>query len=255
MRIYDSHCHLDDSAYDADRAELLQRAEEAGVARVLNPGYDIRSSTDALAMATSYEMVRGAVGIHPQKGEEHNRESYCLLEELAVTGKPAAIGEIGLDYYWMKSPKQAQHEAFVWQLELAERLSLPVIVHSRDAAQETFDIVKAYRHKLAGLIMHCYSGSWDMALEYVKLGCLLSLAGPVTFKNARKAHEVAAKVPLSHLLTETDGPYLAPEPHRGKRNEPGYTRIVVERIAEIRGLEVEAVAEATYENAAKIFGE
>lgn len=255
MRIFDSHCHLDDSAYDGDRAEVLIKAEAAGVARILNPGYDIKSSTDALAMAASYDMVSAAVGIHPQKGEEHNKESYALLEALGAEGKPAAIGEIGLDYYWMKSPKEAQHEAFIWQLELAERLNLPVIVHSRDAAQETFDIVKAYRHKLVGLIMHCYSGSWEMALEYVKLGCLISLGGPVTFKNARKSHEVAEKVPLTHLLAETDGPYLAPEPHRGKRNEPGYTRLVVERIAEIKGLEAEAVAEATYLNAAKLLGE
>lgn len=255
MRIFDSHCHLDDSAYDGDRAEVLIKAEAAGVARILNPGYDIKSSTDALTMAASYDMVSAAVGIHPQKGEEHNKESYALLEALGAEGKPAAIGEIGLDYYWMKSPKEAQHEAFIWQLELAERLNLPVIVHSRDAAQETFDIVKAYRHKLVGLIMHCYSGSWEMALEYVKLGCLISLGGPVTFKNARKSHEVAEKVPLTHLLAETDGPYLAPEPHRGKRNEPGYTRLVVERIAEIKGLEAEAVAEATYLNAAKLLGE
>lgn len=255
MRIYDSHCHLDDSAYDVDRTEVLQRAEAAGVTRILNPGYDIKSSTDALAMAASYGMVRAAVGIHPQKGEEHNKESYAALGALAEAGKPAAIGEIGLDYYWMKSSKEAQYEAFVWQLDLAERLGLPAIVHSRDAAQETFDIVKAYRHKLVGLIMHCYSGSWEMALEYVKLGCLVSLAGPVTFRNARKSHEVAAKVPMSHLLAETDGPYLAPEPYRGKRNEPGYTRLVVERIAGIRGLEAEAVADATYVNAAKILGE
>ncbi len=255
MRIYDSHCHLDDSAYDKDRMEVLQRAEAAGVARILDPGYDIKSSTDALAMAVSTGMVRAAVGIHPQKGEEHNKESYALLEELAAVGKPAAIGEIGLDYYWMKSPKEAQHEAFIWQLELASELGLPVIVHSRDAAQETFDIVKAYRQKLIGLIMHCYSGSWEMALEYVKLGCLVSLGGPVTFKNARRAHEVAGKVPLSHFLAETDGPYLAPEPHRGKRNEPGYTRLVIERIAEIKGLEAEAVAEATYRSAANLLGE
>ena len=255
MRIYDSHCHLDDDAYAKDRAEVLRRAEEAGVARILNPGYDIKSSTDALAMAASYGMVRAAVGIHPQKGEEHNKQSYALLEELAASGKPAAIGEIGLDYYWMKSPKEAQHEAFVWQLGLAAGLGLPVIVHSRDASQETFDIVKEHRHKLPGLIMHCYSGSWEMALEYVKLGCLVSLGGPVTFKNARKAHEVAGKVPLSHLLAETDGPYLAPEPHRGKRNEPGYVRLVVERIAGIKNLEAEAVAEATYLNASKLLGE
>lgn len=255
MRIYDSHCHLDDNAYDKDRAEVLKRAEESAVTRILNPGYDVKSSTDALAIATAYKMVRAAVGIHPQKGEEHNKESYALLEELAASGKPAAIGEIGLDYYWMKSPKEAQYEAFIWQLELAARLGLPAIIHSRDAAQETFDIVRQNRHKLPGLIMHCYSGSWEMALEYVKLGCLVSLGGPVTFKNARKSHEVAEKVPIAHLLAETDGPYLAPEPHRGKRNEPGYTRLVVERIAEIKGMEAEEVAEATYLNAARLLGD
>lgn len=255
MRIYDSHCHLNDEAYDVDRADVLARAKKLGVERILNPGYDLKSSMDALGMAKKHPSVRAASGIHPQKGEEHNLGSYENLEALVAVAKPSAIGEIGLDYYWMKSSKEAQHEAFLWQLGLAARMALPVIVHSRDAAQETFEIVKANRMRLPGLIMHCYSGSWQMAMDYVRLGCMVSLAGPVTFKNARKAHEVAEKVPLANLLVETDGPYLAPEPHRGKRNEPAYTRLVVERLAQIKGIETEAVAEATFANAAGFLGE
>ncbi len=254
MEIFDSHCHFDDDAYDRDRSECLERARAAGVARILNPGYDLDSSRKAIEMAESHDCVWAAVGIHPQKGEEHSPQYLEKLEGMAMADKVVAIGEVGLDYYWMKSPKEAQHEAFLWQIGLAERLNLPLIVHSRDASQETFQILKANRHRLPGLIMHCFSGSAEMAVEYVKLGCMISLAGPVTFKNARKAHEVAKEVPLSHLMSETDGPYLAPEPHRGKRNEPSYTRLVVEKMAELKGLPVEEVAAATSENAKRVFG-
>lgn len=254
MRIFDSHCHLDDEAYEADRAECITRAGQWGVDRILNPGYDIESSGRAVQLASLHEIVWAAVGIHPQKGTEHNAESLDGLKGLATLPKVAAIGEIGLDYYWMESPKQAQHEAFLWQLELAGGLDLPVIVHSRDAAYETYQIVKANREKVPGIVMHCYSGSAEMAMDYVKLGCMISLAGPVTFNNAKKAREVALKVPLSSLMVETDGPYLAPMPYRGKRNEPAYTKFVVEKIAEIKGMPPEEVASRTYENAMGFFG-
>lgn len=254
MQIFDSHCHLDDDAYEKDRLECLTRAAAAGVAKVLNPGYDIASSRAAVDLASQYGEVYAAVGIHPQKGEEHNQESLSRLHDLASSAKVVAIGEIGLDYYWMTSPKEAQHEALMYQIALAGRLGLPVIIHTRDASQETFGLIKANRARLPGVLMHCYSGSAEMAAEYVKMGCMISLAGPVTFKNARKTHEVAAKVPLSHLMVETDGPYLAPVPHRGERNEPSYTRLVVEKIAEIRGIPVGEVARTTYDNTMRFFG-
>ena len=254
MRIFDSHCHLDDEAYEPDRAECLLRAGQWGVDRILNPGYDIGSSWRAARLAGLYDGVWAAVGIHPQKGTEHNTASLEGLKELVRLPKVAAIGEIGLDYYWMESPKQAQHDAFVWQLELAGGLGLPVIVHSRDAASETYQIVKANRDKVPGIVMHCYSGSAEMAMDYVKLGCMISLVGPVTFNNAKKAREVAEKVPLSGLMVETDGPYLAPMPYRGKRNEPAYTKYIVEKIAEIKGITAEEVASRTYDNAVRLFG-
>jgi TatD DNase family protein len=252
MKIFDSHCHLDDEAYDIDRDDCIGRAGEQGVIGILNPGYDLSSSLSAIRMAGMYENVWAAVGIHPQKGEEHNPESLESLNELVSQNKVVAIGEIGLDYYWMKSPKQAQHEAFLKQLGIASRLGLPALIHSRDAAQETFDIVREHRKSLPGLVMHCYSGSPEMAIEYVKLDCMISLAGPVTFNNARRAQEVAARIPLSHLLVETDGPYLAPMPHRGKRNEPAYTRLVAEKLALIKGISIEEVAASTYQNTVRL---
>ncbi len=252
MRIFDSHCHLDDEAYEPDRDDCVIRAREQGVVNILNPGYDLVSSEAAIKMAARYEGVWAAVGIHPQKGEEHNAPSLDALVSLAASEKVVAIGEIGLDYYWMKSPKEAQYEALLNQLDLASSLGLPVLIHSRDASQETFEIVKEHRKRLSGLVMHCYSGSAEMAAEYVKLGCLISLGGPVTFNNARRAQEVAAKVPLSSLLVETDGPYLSPMPFRGKRNEPAYTRLVVEKIAAIKGITADEVAEASYENTVKL---
>lgn len=252
MRIFDSHCHLDDEAYEPDRDDCVLRAKEQGVISILNPGYDLSSSEAAIKMAARYDGVWAAVGIHPQKGEEHDALNLKALVPLAASDKVVAIGEIGLDYYWMKSSKEAQHVALLNQLNLASSLGLPVLIHSRDASQETFDIVKEHRKRLPGLVMHCYSGSAEMAAEYVRLGCFISLGGPVTFHNARRAQEVAAKVPLTSLLVETDGPYLSPMPFRGKRNEPAYTRLVVEKIASIKGISAEEMAESSYENALRL---
>jgi len=245
---------MDDDAYEEDRQECLKRAEDAGLTGILNPGYDIASSLAAIDLSAKSDLVWAAIGIHPQKGEEHNPASYDEIAKLAGKFKVVAIGEIGLDYYWMKSPKQAQHEAFLYQIGLAKKAGLPILVHSRDAAQETFDVIRAHRAGLSGVVMHCYSGSHEMATEYVKMDCFISMAGPVTFKNARKAHEVASRIPLSHLLVETDGPYLSPEPFRGKRNEPMYVKFVAEKIAELKGISSEEVAAAACDNTKRLLG-
>ncbi|WFA08503.1 TatD family hydrolase [Tissierella sp. Yu-01] len=251
----DSHAHLDDERFDGDRDNLINSLKDNKIDLVFNIGADIESSKASVELANKYENIYAVVGVHPHDAKDVDKNYLETLRELSKKEKVVAIGEIGLDYYYDNSPRDIQRKAFKEQLNLAKELDLPVVIHTRDAMQETFDILKeaAQDGKLRG-IMHCYSGSVEMAMEYIKLGFYISLGGPVTFKKSKVAKEVAVAVPFDKLLIETDSPYLTPEPYRGKRNEPMFVRYTAEMIAELRGISVEELAKATSNNAKAIFG-
>lgn len=251
--LFESHAHIDDSRFDQDRDEIIQRAKDAGLSYILNPGADLGTSVKAVNLAEKYEMVYAAVGVHPHDVKDMDEDTIEVLRSLCSKEKVVAIGEIGLDYYYNHSPKDAQRKWFERQIQLAQEVALPIIIHDRDAHQEIFDILKQYNAGSLGCVMHCYSGSVALAKEYVKRGIYISLAGPVTFKNAVKTHEVAKEIPLEWLLVETDSPYLTPVPHRGKRNEPAYVKFVAQTIAEAKGISLEEVSKQTTENAKRLF--
>ena len=239
--LFDSHAHLNDARFDEDREALIQKLQEEHVDLVLNPGADIETSISSVELANKYDFIYAAVGVHP-------------LRKLATENeKVVAIGEIGLDYYYDNSPREVQKEWFKKQIELANELKLPIIIHDRDAHQDTFEIIKNTKSPEIGCVLHCYSGNVELAKEYVKMGCYISIPGTVTFKNNKKTREVAKEIPLEYLLIETDSPYMAPEPHRGKRNDPSLVAFVADKIAQEKGISYEKVCEATKENAKRLF--
>ena len=251
----DSHAHLDDERFDEDREVLIKNLKDNKIDLVFNIGADIESSKASVSLANKYDNIYAVVGVHPHDAKDVDENYLETLRELSEEEKVVAIGEIGLDYYYDNSPRDIQRKVFMEQINLAKELDLPVVIHTRDAAQETFDILKeaAEDGKLRG-ILHCYSGSVELAMEYIKLGFYISLGGPVTFKKSKVSKEVAVAVPLDKLLIETDCPYLTPEPYRGKRNEPMYVRYTAETIAELRGISVEELAKVTSNNAKEILG-
>lgn len=250
----DSHSHLDDRRYDQDRDILIKSLKENKVDIAINIGADLESSINSVELANKYDNIYAVIGVHPHSASEVTLETLDRFRAMSKNEKVVAIGEIGLDFYYDNSPRDLQRKWFKEQLELAKELNLSVVIHSRDASQETFDTIKeAQDGRLRG-VMHCFSGSLEMAKEYMKLGFYISIAGPVTFKNARVVREVAEAVPLDKLLIETDCPYLTPEPYRGKRNEPMFVRYVAERIAKIKNISVEEVAEHTSRNTKELFG-
>ena len=252
--LFDTHAHYDSRQFNADRDEVLSGLKERGVALVVNPGCDIPTSRMAVAIAEKHPFVYAAVGFHPEELEGAELSDLEEIRALAAHKKVVAIGEIGLDYYWVKDEegRQKEREFFRAQLELARELDLPVIVHDREAHGDTMDIVREYPG-IRG-VFHCYSGSAEMAAELVKLGWMISFTGVLTYKNARKAVEAAAVIPLERLMIETDAPYMAPEPHRGKRNDSGYVRHTCEKLAEIKGISLEECARITMENGLRFFG-
>lgn len=251
--LFDSHCHLDDSRYDVDRDAVLARAKEAGVDYIVNPGADLQTSQNAVLLASKHAHIFAAVGVHPHDAKDMDDSVLQLIAHLAKKPKVVAIGEIGLDFHYDLSPRDVQRHWFVEQIRLAKNLGLPIVVHDREANQEIFDTLRAEKAFETGVLLHCYSGSAELAKQYLKHGATLSIAGPITFSNARKTVEVVQTVPLEHLLIETDGPYLTPMPHRGKRNEPAYVRFVAEKVAQIKGITADEVAEQTCMNALKFF--
>ena len=251
--LFDSHAHLDDSRYDADRESILAIARENGVDLILNPGADLATSIEAVRLAEKYDMIYAAVGVHPHDVKEMDDNTINILRDLSKKQKVVAIGEIGLDFYYNHSPQELQKYWFERQIELAQELKLPMIIHDRDAHQEVFNLLKTKSAGEFGCVMHCYSGSLELAKEYVKQGIYISLAGPITFKNARKTVEVAEEIPLEWLLIETDSPYLAPVPHRGKQNQPAYVKLVAEAIAAAKGISYGEVAEQTRANTMRLF--
>ncbi|NLY86772.1 MAG: TatD family hydrolase [Tissierellia bacterium] len=252
--LIDSHAHLDDRRFDRDRDRIIKDLENNGIELVINIGADLKSSIASVSLAEKYPNIYATVGVHPHSAKDMDEASLEILRSLAKRDKVVAIGEIGLDFYYDNSPRDDQRKWFKEQLKLAKELNLPVVIHSRDAQQETFDILKEAQDGSLRGVLHCYSGSKEMAMEYIKLGFYISIAGPVTFKNARVLKEVAKAVPLDKLLVETDCPYLAPEPHRGKRNEPVYVKYVAGTIADIKGISFEELAKATNRNTKELFG-
>ena len=252
--LIDSHAHLDDERFKGDTKEIISRFEQDKLELVINIGADLESSKRSVALSQEHDSIYAAVGIHPHSAKEIDENTLDALRDLSKQGKVVAIGEIGLDYHYDNSPRDVQKKWFREQIKLAKELDLPIVVHSRDASQDVFDIIKEESEdgKLRGVI-HCFSESVEMAREYIKLGFYISLGGPVTFKNANTPKEVAKDVPLDRLLIETDSPYLTPTPNRGKRNEPKYVRYVAEEIAYLREISYEVLKDATNENAKRLF--
>ena len=248
--IFDSHAHYDDPAFGPDRGEVLASLREAGVEAVMDIGADLMSSRFAAELARGYDFIWAAVGVHPHAAAELPEDWLRQLEELAALPKVRAIGEIGFDYHYDKEWKEAQARVFEEQLRLAARLSLPVVIHDREAHGDTMELLRRYRP--AGVV-HCYSGSAEMAKEVLSLGMYVGFTGVVTFKNARKALEAAAAVPLDRLLVETDCPYMAPEPFRGRRCDSTMLPHTIGKLAQVKGVSPQELADAAAENARRLF--
>jgi len=249
---FDTHAHLDDEQFVLDQEAVITRAEEAGVELIVNVGYNVTSAQQTVELTQKYAFIYGAVGLHPHEAQDLTDDVCHEIRELAKKSKVVAIGEIGLDYYYDHSPRGTQQQAFREMIRLAKEVRLPLIIHDRDAHEDTLRIVKEEKAAEVGGIFHCYSGSLPLAKEIIKMGFYLALGGALTFKNARKTVEIAREIPLEYLLIETDCPYLTPVPYRGKRNEPAYVVKVAEAIAEIKGLSVAEVAQATLNNGKRL---
>ena len=251
--IFDTHAHYDDGQFDEDRAELLASMAENGVGTIVNVSASYASCERVTDMARDYPFLYAAVGVHPDEEGDLNEESFSRMKALFTREKVVGVGEIGLDYYWEKESHEIQKKWFIRQLELAGELGLPVVIHSREAAADTMEIMKRYAKGLKGVI-HCYSYSREMAKEYVKMGFYIGVGGVVTFKNARKLKETVEEIPLASIVLETDCPYLAPVPYRGKRNHSAYIRYVAEEVARLKGLSCEEVIRQTEKNAKELYG-
>lgn len=254
FQIFDTHAHFNDEAYDADRAEALAQVLEAGVGHVTEIGYDMASSRAAVALAHAYPHVYAAVGVHPDNVGELKEEDMDELVEMARDPKVVAIGEIGLDYHWNVESAEVQKYWFRRQIQAARDAKKPVNVHSRDAAEDTMELIKDEKLGEVGGIVHCYSYSLEQAGEYVKMGLYLGVGGVVTYKNGRKLKQVVREIPLEHLVLETDCPYLAPTPHRGERNTSAYLPLMVQAISELKDIPEEEVIRITEENAKRVYG-
>ena len=251
--IFDTHAHYDDGQFDEDREELLASMAENGVGIIVNVSASYASCERVTDMVMDYPFLYAAVGVHPDEVGDLNEESFARMKALFTREKVVGVGEIGLDYYWEKESHEIQKKWFIRQLELAGELGLPVVIHSREAAADTMEIMKRYAKGLKGVI-HCYSYSREMAKEYVKMGFYIGVGGVVTFKNARKLKETVEEIPLASIVLETDCPYLAPVPYRGKRNHSAYIRYVAEEVARLKGLSCEEVIRQTEKNAKELYG-
>ncbi|WML36515.1 TatD family hydrolase [Clostridium sp. OS1-26] len=247
INIFDAHAHYDDEQFDEDRELIIEELRKNSVIGVLNCGASLKGSVDSVALADKYDFFYAAVGIHPEYADKLDGAVIDKLKELAKNDKVKAIGEIGLDYYYDENPeREIQKKAFIRQMELAKELNLPVIIHDRDAHEDTLNIIKQFP-EVTGEI-HCFSGSLEFARECLKLGYYIGITGVVTFKNAKKIIEVVKEIPLDKILVETDCPYMAPVPYRGKRNKSDYIKYIIEKIAEIKGIEADEVSKSTISN-------
>lgn len=254
MGLIDSHAHIDDRRFDDDREQVIERARINGISGIINIGHDMESSLRSIDLAQQYSFIYAAVGIHPHDAKDAPVDYLERLSEMAQSPRVVAVGEIGLDYYYDLSPRDVQRKIFIEQLALAKELQIPVVIHLRDAAGDFLEIMRREGLKPIAGVMHCFSGSWEVAKECLDMGFYISFAGPVTFKNASNLKEVAVKVPLDRLLVETDCPYLTPMPHRGKRNEPAYVKYVAEHIAQLKGISIEEFIDKVEQNTTELFG-
>lgn len=252
--LFDTHAHLNAIQYDEDLAEVIERAKSEQVTDIVVVGFDRDTIKRAMELTDQYEMIYAAVGWHPVDAIDMTDEDLEWIRELASHPKVVAIGEMGLDYHWDKSPKDIQKEVFRRQIRLAKEVKLPIIIHNRDATEDVVTILQEENASEIGGIMHCFTGSYEVAKQCMDMNFYLSFGGPVTFKNAKKPKEVVKEIPIDRLLIETDCPYLTPHPFRGKRNEPSYVKYVAEQIAELREMQYEDLARKTSDNAKKLFG-
>lgn len=251
--LFDTHVHLNANHFEEDLDEVIERAKLADVSQMVVVGFNRETINKAIELVEQYDFLYASVGWHPVDAIHMKEADFDWLEEVAKHPKVVALGEMGLDYYWDTSSPDVQQEVFRKQIQLAKKLRLPIIIHNREATEDVVQILKEEKAEEVGGIMHCFSGSAEVAKECIQLNFYISLGGPVTFKNAKKPKRVAKEIPLDRLLIETDCPYLAPHPHRGKRNEPAYVQLVAKQIAELKGISYEEVAEATTANAKKLF--
>lgn len=251
--IFESHAHYDDDAFAEDREQLLASLPENGIGTVINVGASIGSCKTTIELIQKYPFMYGAVGVHPSETAELNEENFAWLKQLCSGEKIVAVGEIGLDYHWKEPEPAIQKEWFVRQLNLAEEVNLPVIIHSREAAKDTLDIMKASHAQTMGGVVHCYSYTKELAREYLDMDYYFGIGGVITFQNAKKLKEAVSYIPLDKILLETDSPYLAPEPNRGKRNSSLNIPYIAQEIAQLKGVPYEEVVRVTEENAKRLF--
>ena len=251
--IFDTHVHYDDEAYDEDREDFLMHLAGKGVGTVVNVGASINTAKEAEALSRKYDFIYAAVGVHPSETAGLTEEDMEWLKKASAYDKVVAIGEIGLDYHYDEPSKELQKKWFIRQLEIARETGLPVCIHSRDAAQDTLDIMKEEHAEEIGGVIHCYSYSWEMAKIYLEMGFYLGVGGIVTFKNSKKLKEVVQKAPMERLVLETDAPYLSPEPYRGQRNSSDKLIYVADQIAELKHMTGEEVIQRTEENARRMY--
>lgn len=252
MKIVDSHSHIDDEKFDIDREEVVSLFDENKIDFIVDPASDVKSSEKIVEIVKKFSRVYGAVGIHPHEVEGVTDDDLKKIYNLSFSNKIVAIGEIGLDYYYDNSPREKQKEIFRKQLEIAKKRNLPVIIHTREAMQDTFDILSEFKGDITG-VMHCYTGSFEMAEKFINLGFYISISGVVTFKNATNVREMAKKIKLDNLLIETDSPYLTPEPNRGKRNESKFVWLVAQKLSELKNIEINNLIYNTNSNARNLF--
>ena len=251
--LIDTHAHLSLPQFDKDRTEVIKRAHDAGIKHIITVGTDRDDCLKAVALAQKHDFISAAVGIHPHDAKTINAETYSLLREFAADDNVVAIGEIGLDFYRNLSPRETQIHHFREQLRLAREVSLPVIIHDREAHREVLQILQEEKAETVRGVIHCFSGDWEMARACLDMGFYISIPGTVTFKKSEEYHKLVRDLPLDRMLVETDCPFLAPHPFRGKRNEPAYVRYVAEAVARIKRIEQEELAKITTQNAQKLF--
>lgn len=251
--IFETHAHYDDEAFDEDREELLTSLREHGINQVINIGASLENCRKTLELMGKYPFVYGAIGVHPSETGELNDENFAWLKEQCAVDKVVAVGEIGLDYYWKEPEPDIQKKWFERQLEMAREVELPVIIHSRDAAKDTLDTMRALRAEEMGGVIHCFSYTKEIAREYLEMGYYFGIGGVVTFQNAKKLKEAVQYIPMDRILLETDSPYLAPEPHRGSRNSSLNLPYVAQEIAVLKNISYEEVVDITSKNAERLF--